>query len=262
MPLDHVTVRPRSALAGAIDISATFDRRNDNKHCLVDTYDLTVAGVAYSMNLILPHAAPPSARWLIGSVTPCVGRGGWIFKEDSRVLAGFQGIAFPHAFEGTTYVLYVANKFRLVHVVPLVHLLQRPEQALTTEESARVKRAISPTFGFAPQYSEAEAKDVLTIEEASLPRVLMDRQGNRRLMKVLSRPGGHPIRYEIVTFAENGAVVATEKLETAILNEARKHFGHVPVAPTVPGGRTNVPGRGPAKGLSGGGGGKKNNGRK
>lgn len=258
MPLDYVTVRPRSAFAGAIDISASFDRRNDNKHCLVDTYDLTIAGVDHSMNLILPHAAPPDARWLIGSVTPCVGRGGWAFKEDSRVLAGFHGIAFPHAFEGTTYVLYVANKFRLVHVVPIVHLLQRPEPTLNTEESARVKRAISSTFGFAPQYSEAEAKVVLAMEEASLPRIKVDRLGNRWLVKVLSHPGGHPIRYEIVTFAENGDVVATEKLNTVILVEARNLFGRVPVAPTAPGGKTNVPGRGPAKGPSGGGGQKNN----
>ncbi len=237
----------RATFAPDDDVRVSFSHRADNDGCLVDTFDLVAGGVNYTTNLILPYSAPADGRWLIGSINNGFrGRNVWVYKDDMRVRAGFKGIAFPYAFKNMTYVLYVAATFQLVHVIPLVHLIQWPEPTLSPVESARLKLGISSLLGFTPIFTDEET-------DAMYHRTLIDCQGNRRLIKVVAYPGSAwVIRYEISTKADDG-FESIEKLSTTILSIARKHFGHVPVPLAVKSGKTNFPGQGPAKGHSGGG---------
>lgn len=150
---------PRSTFVVGSDLQVAFKGQEDNQKCAVDQWAIKFAGKYFLANLILPHAAPEGALWLLGSIAEYRSSPVWGFKDDKRVKAGFQGRAFPLVMNELTYLVYTTQgaKPRVAHVVPLREILAQHEIEQSLDVALARKREAANLLGYDVDYTTAEA---------------------------------------------------------------------------------------------------------
>ena len=149
---------PRSTFPAGNDIAVRFARNDDNQHVAVDVWAIKVGEEYFTVNLIRSYTAPEDARWLIGSIARPNGDHVWGFRDDTRVQAGFSGFVYPVDHEGTTCLVFQSKgaEPKVVHVVPLVDLLQKQEPQRPLTEVIDWKRGVANQLSLDVQYTPNE----------------------------------------------------------------------------------------------------------
>ncbi len=149
----------RSAFPVGNDVGVKFARVDDNQNVRVDVWGIKAGNALYAANLILPHNAPEGAVWMIGSVINSTRKPIWSYKDDARVAAGFDGRAFPYAFDGLSYIVYLTKTAdpQVAYVVPLLQILEQKEPQEPIDETIALKVAVAADLNLTPKFSFAEA---------------------------------------------------------------------------------------------------------
>ncbi len=149
----------RSTFTVGSDVEVRFKGAADNAKCAVDQWAIKLGGKFFLANLILPHAAPDGARWLFGSLATSAGDPVWSYRDDKRVLAGFDGHVFTVVEGEATYLVYATKGkvLRVVHTVPLIDILQQHEVETSLDVSIRRKQKVAEQLGCEPELTPAES---------------------------------------------------------------------------------------------------------
>ncbi len=157
--MQDFNIAPRSDLKVGADLKVAFKGYADNSKCAVDQWAIKVGEEFFLANLIKPHTAPDYALWLFGSVATPNGKPVWGYKDDVRVMAGFTGHVFCGVHDGESCLVFATagKQPKVVHVVPLLHILDQHE----VEESLLVtitrKRAVATALNYEVQSTASES---------------------------------------------------------------------------------------------------------
>lgn len=232
---------PRSTFSHGADIDVRFAGYADNQGACVDVWALRYGETYFTVNLILPHSAPDGAEWNLSSIQKPQGEPVWSFKDDRRKKQGFFGFTQLAEVHDVTYVVFLTKgALRIMYVVPLLYLIDgEPDEA--PEEVIKRKVAVAdelrlPVFWVGKERALHEKMQ----EEAAMIRRIVDRSGDKVIVKVTDMRGGTPY-YEVREGAVDGKLLSGSAMLT--LAKAREMIGKViePPKPEGHGVKTNVP---------------------